>query len=196
MLSEIVPVVARHLLSQADWARQRLVEHAGKRVRVDLLLETVSLCISDDGYVEAAAHGDGVDLVITITPVVAVKWLSDRQAAWREARVDGDMELAAAISHVIANLRWDYEEDLSRVVGDIAAHRLARTARHISALPAHVMESAARNTAEFLSEESRLLATPLRFEEFANEVDELRDAVARLDKRLEKLAQRLGTSVP
>ena len=189
MLNEILPGIASHLLSQAEWARRRLAEHAGKQLRVDLLLGSAVLRIGADGDVQAGDPHETADLVITLTPVAAAQWLTDREAGWRQARVEGDMDLAAAISYVMANLRWDYEEDLSRVVGDIAAHRIAHGARRLSAWPKDAMESAAKAFAEFVSEERQLLTTPLRFEHFANEVDELRDAVERLDKRLVKLAQ-------
>lgn len=198
MLNEIVLGTSRHLLGPAQWARSRLREHAGKQVRVDLLLlpAPVLLRIASDGFLEHGEPDAAPDLVVKLTPVAAAKWLSDREAAWREARVEGDMELAAAVSHVMSHLRWDYEEDLSKAVGDVAAHRLAGGARRLSAWPAEAAESLARAVAEYLSEERRALATPLAVEEFTAGVDELRDAVERLDKRIDRLVRRLGETAP
>ncbi len=51
------------------------------------------------------------------------------ESAWREIEVGGDTDFAAAINHIARNLRWDVEEDLSRIFGDIAAHRMAETGR-------------------------------------------------------------------
>lgn len=191
MLDQIVVGASRHLLQPAQWARTRLAEHAGKQVRVDLALTAVSLSIAADGYIEHGEPGATPDLVIVLTPVAAVKWLADREAGWRDARVEGDADLAAAVSFVMANLRWEYEEDLSAVVGDVAAHRIGRGARQFSAWPAEAAESLARAAAEYLSEERRVLATPLAVEEFTDEVDELRDAVERLEKRIDRLARQL-----
>ena len=198
MLNEIVISTSRHLLDPAQWARSRLREHAGKQVRIDLLPvpALVVLRIAPDGYLEHGESEATPDLAVTLTPVVAARWLVDREAAWREAKVEGDMELAAAVSHVISNLRWDYEEDLSKVVGDVAAHRLARGARRLSAWPAEAAGSFARAVAEYLSEERGALATPLAVEEFTAGVDELRDAVERLDKRIDRLASRLDETAP
>jgi ubiquinone biosynthesis accessory factor UbiJ len=119
-------------------------------------------------------------------------WLIDRGRAWREARVSGDTELAAALSFVAANLRWEFEEDLSRVVGDVPAHRAGQTLRAAARWPAQVARAGALNAAEYLSEETRLLATPLDCEDFSLAVDELRDAAERLDKRLAHLEGRLA----
>ena len=196
MLNEIVLGTSRHLLGPAQWARSRLCEHAGKQVRVDLLLAPapVLLRIASDGYLEHGEPDVAPDLIVKLTPVAAARWLSDREAAWREARVEGDMELAAAVSHVMSNLHWDYEEDLSKMVGDVAAHRLASGARRLSAWPAGAAESLARAMAEYLSEERHALATPLAVEEFTTEVDEIRDAVERLDKRIDRLIRRQDES--
>ncbi|UCH49616.1 MAG: sterol-binding protein [Betaproteobacteria bacterium] len=196
MLKGVVVAVAQHLLRQAQWARARLAEHAGKQVRIELPLAAVLLRIAADGDVETGESGAAADLVVTLSPGAAAKWPIDRQAAWREARIDGDMELAAAISYVMANLRWDYEDDLSRVFGDVVAYRLARGVRQLSAWPGEAAQSLAQGAAEFLSEERHVLATRLCVEEFTEQVDELRDAVERLDKRIDKLAQRVAESSP
>ena len=44
-------------------------------------------------------------------------------------RVEGDVQLAADVNWLVDHLRWDIEEDLSRVIGDAPAHALARAAR-------------------------------------------------------------------
>lgn len=196
VLNEIVLVVGQHLLRQASWASARLVEHAGKQVRVVIPLETILLRIAADGGIEVGNPEVASDLTVSLSPAAAAKWLVDRKGAWRDARVEGDSELAAAISYVVANLRWDYEDDLSRVVGDAAAYRIARGIRQLSAWPVDAAQSMARGVAEYLSEERQILATPLRFEEFAKQVDELRDAVERLEKRVDKLARRISESSP
>lgn len=188
VLTSLVSAVAHHLLDQAEWARSRLKEYAGKRVRVDSPVGPLSMEIADDGQVFPVELDATPDLVISLTPLATAHWFTDRQAAWREARVEGDTGLAAAISHVVSNLRWDFEEDLSRVVGDVAAHRIGQGVRRLSAWPGDAAGSAARGVAEYLSEESHLLATPLQVEEFGKNVDDLRDAVERLDKRIDRLA--------
>ncbi len=196
MLNGIVLAGAQHLLRQAQWARKRLAEHAGKQLQVELPLATVLLRIAADGNVEATESAAPADLTVTLSPNSLARLAVDRDAAWREARVDGDMELAAAISYVVANLQWDYEDDLSLVVGDVAAYRIARGARQLSAWPGQAALSLAQGIGEYLAEERQLLATKLCAEEFTEEVDELRDAVERLDKRIDQLAQRIAESSP
>ena len=42
------------------------------------------------------------------------------------------MQLAADVNWLIANVRWDAEEDLSRVVGDAPAHAVASVGRRVA----------------------------------------------------------------
>lgn len=196
MLNALALAVGQHLLRQAPWARTRLAEHAGKQVLVRLPLGTILVCIGTDGGIDSGTAETQPELTVTLSPAAAAKWLVDREGAWRAARVEGDSELAAALSYIVANLRWDYEEDLSRVIGDIAAHRIARGVQHLSAWQADTAQSLSRNVSEYLSEERQVLATPLRMEEFATEVDEIRDAAERLEKRIDGLVRRVGESRP
>lgn len=196
MLEGIVITVARHLLSQAQWARTRLAEHAGKQLRVELPMASVLLRITADGDVESGESAAPHDLMVLLSPNSLAKLPLDRDAAWREAKIDGDMELAAVISYVLANLRWDYEDDLSRIFGDVAAYRIARGVRQLSSWPGQAAQSLAQGMGEYLAEERQMLATKLAAEEFTEQVDDLRDALERLDKRIDRLAQRVAESPP
>jgi len=196
MLNALALAVGRHVLRPASWARERLAEHAGKQALVLLPLGSILVRINPDGGIDSGNSDAQPELIVTLSSVAAAKWLVDRESAWRAARVEGDAELAAAISYVVANLRWDYEEDLSQVIGDIAAHRVARSVQRLSAWQADTAQSLARGVAEYLTEERQLLATSLRLEEFTGEVDEIRDAVERLDKRIDRLVRRLSESSP
>jgi len=46
-------------------------------------------------------------------------------------KIEGDVQLAAELGWLAENLRWDFEEDLSRVVGDIPAHAMADAAKRV-----------------------------------------------------------------
>ncbi len=78
--------------------------------------------------------------------------------------------------------------------GDIAAHRMADAGRSAAAWPGQAATGLAESFAEFLTEEKHLLVTPLRAAEFLRDVDELRDAAERLDKRIQHLQRRIRSS--
>ncbi|MCF8199792.1 MAG: hypothetical protein K9J42_13575, partial [Sulfuritalea sp.] len=88
---------------------------------------------------------------------------------------------------VIRNLRWDAEEDLSKLVGDIAAHRIVEGGREFAAWQQQAAQNLAENFAEYFTEELPMIARQADVEEFSADIDRLRDDVARLEKRLQRL---------
>jgi ubiquinone biosynthesis protein UbiJ len=112
------------------------------------------------------------------------------KTAWQDIEITGDTDFAAAIHHVAHNLRWDVEEDLSRVFGDIAAHRMVETGRTLNRWGGQALENTGRAFAEYWTEERPLIAGRRDLDEFNREVDALRDDAARLEKRIENLSNR------
>jgi len=111
-------------------------------------------------------------------------------SAWREIDITGDTDLASAIHHVARNLRWDFEEDLARVFGDVAAHRMAEAGRTLRRWGEQAADNTGRTFAEYWTEEQPLIAAARDLEEFSRAVDQLRDDAARLEKRLEQLGRK------
>ncbi len=109
------------------------------------------------------------------------------------ARVEGSAEFATELAYVLKNLRWDFEEDLSRAVGDIAAHRIAGG---FAAFADWQKEAAARfaeNIGVYVTAEAPLLVAHADHETFPDDVAALRSAVERAERRVEAAAQSLGS---
>lgn len=190
MINETLIGAANHLLKDADWALDRLRPYSGKRARLEIGLLRLDFLVTAEGSLVAAGGNAAVEVTVRVPPALVPRWLAERDAASREVRIEGDSEFASAISFVAANLRWDFEEDLSRLLGDIIAHRIGETVRGMARWRRDTARAANANLAEYLTEERHLLPTRLQAESFMHEVDELRDAVERLDKRLARLEAR------
>ena len=191
VLSPAVAAAANHLLRGAAWARDDLKQHAGKTARFELLPFAVSLTALENGEVSAAA-GDAVPAVtLKLTAGLMLRLAARDESAWKEVDVVGDTDFAATISHLARDLRWDVEEDLSRVFGDIAAHRMTETGRTLRRWSEQSAENMARSVTEYWTEERPLIASAHAVREFVGEVDALRDDIARIEKRLELLRAQL-----
>ena len=83
------------------------------------------------------------------------------------------------------------KEDLSKLVGDIAAHRIVDTARHGHEWRQDATQRLTENVAEYLTEEKRAFITADDLETLARENETLRDDLARLDARINKLTSAL-----
>jgi ubiquinone biosynthesis protein UbiJ len=143
--------------------------------------------VQTTGEVDAAVPNAARDLDVRISPFLLPRLAAGEEAAYREIEMQGDMELAQEVSYLARNLSWDAEEDLSKVVGDIAAHRIASGARELRHWGRDAGLRVAQGAAEYWTEESPLIASRVKVRAFVQEVSDLRDAVERLEKRIEKL---------
>jgi ubiquinone biosynthesis accessory factor UbiJ len=177
-----------HVLRSAPLAMERLRKHAGRTVAFHVGPVTLAFTIQTTGEVTAALPDTPHDLDARLSPFLLPRLAAHDEAAFREIEMQGDMELAQDISFLARNLTWDVEEDLSRAVGDIAAHRLVAAVRGMREWGRDASLRVAQGAAEYWTEESPLIATRVKVDSFVSEVAELRDAVERLGKRIEKLS--------
>ena len=176
-----------HVLRSAPLALERLRPHAGRTVAFHVGPATFAFTIQTTGEVTAALPGVSRDLEVRMSPFLLPRLAAGEDAAYREIDMKGDMEFAHEISFLARHVTWDFEEDLSRGIGDIAAHRVAGAARGLARWSREAGIRTAAGAAEYWTEESPLIASRVKVEDFVREVGELRDAAERLEKRIERL---------
>lgn len=186
MISQAFCHIVNHALDDADWARARLKPHAGKRVRFEVAPLAVGLAVDESGRV-AADHAAQPELTVRLTHFLLPRLLLGDEAAFRQVEALGDTELAQDVDFLFRHLRWDVEEDLARVFGDIAARRMAAGGRALARFPLQAAAALGRMSVDYLQEEAPTLARRERVSAFVAEVDRLRDDVERLEKRLARL---------
>lgn len=179
-----------HLLRDASWAREELGRFAGRTARFESAPFILSLTVLDSGEVALAAADAAPAVTARLTPGIMLRLAARDEAAWREIEIGGDTDFAAVINHVARNLHWDVEEDLSRIFGDIAAHRMAEAGRTLQRWGKQAIDNTGRSFTEYWTEEQPLIAGARDIEAFNRAVDQLRDDAARLEKRAENLLNR------
>ena len=177
-----------HLLRSAAWARERLTPHAGKTARFDIAPFSLAITVLPSGEVAEVPRTDASDVRFTLTPGIAMRMLVSRAPVWQEVHVDGDNALARDVLHVAQNLRWEAEEDLSRIFGDIVALRIVRAGGDLLRWQRAAAGNLGRSAVAYLTEERPVLASRSQIDRFNREIDKLRDDAARLEKRIERLA--------
>lgn len=183
------PVVAAldHLLTRESWARERLRPHAGAVVRIDGGALLLTLRIDEHGMLVACETGVEPDVTLTLPADAPFRLLLDRQSLFAGIRLAGSADIAEALAFVFRNLRWDVEEDLARVVGDIPARRLNLLGRRLLQQIGETGRRLTVNVAEYASEEAQIVVPAREVVSFTSEVDRLRDDLARLEKRVQRL---------
>jgi ubiquinone biosynthesis accessory factor UbiJ len=190
MFDPAVIAFINHLLRGASWAREELGQFAGRTARFEAAPFALSLTVLDSGEVAPAAADAAPAVTARLTPGLMLRLAARDDAAWREIEIGGDTDFAAVINHVARNLRWDVEEDLSRLFGDIAAHRMAETGRTLHRWGKQALDNTGRSFSEYWTEEQPLVAGARDIEAFNRAVDQLRDDAARLEKRVGQLLNR------
>ena len=189
LLAPPVTVALNHLLEAEPWARERLVPFAGAIVELrSAFLPPMRLAITAEGRVWPAGREEPASLVLTFGREVVPALIRGEDHLARAVQTEGDARLASEMLFLVRHLRWDAEEDLARVLGDAAAHRLATGAREFFASQREALARTAENFAEYVLEERQLVAHPAAFEEHRGAVAALRDAIERLEKRVQRLA--------
>jgi len=107
-------------------------------------------------------------------------------------RLEGDARLGQQFRDLLRGVDLDWEEWLSRLTGDLVAHRIGETLRGLTGWLDRTSGSLQDNLGEYLREESGTLPTRDEVEGFMDDVDHLREDVDRLAARLARLERSLG----
>jgi ubiquinone biosynthesis protein UbiJ len=174
------------LLAAEPSARARLARFAGDTLELRAPpLPTLRLRIVEGGTVEAG--GGDPALSMTLKPELLAALGRGEEHALRAVEVRGNARLASEVLLLARHLRWDAEEAMSRVIGDVAAHRLAEAARAFAAWHLDAAQRLIGALADYATDEKQLLARRGDLDALAESVGSLRDSIARLDKRIARL---------
>lgn len=178
-----------HVLGGEAWARERLRLFAGQHLRLQGGPLAIELTVDSQGFLQRREPQAGETPAVTIElPADApFRLLRGRDAVFGAARLTGSADFAETLAFVFRNLRWDIEEDLSRVVGDIVAHRLVHSGRSLLAWQRRSAANLAANVSEYLEEEAELLVSRQEGRDFAVTVAALAKEAEALEMRLKRL---------
>jgi ubiquinone biosynthesis protein UbiJ len=159
---------ANHVLEGAAWARERLAPFAGRAIALRApLLPTLVATITPQGRLEPGGPAAAVTIELPFL------------------KISGEPELAAVVDELARTLRWDIEEDLSRVFGDVLAHRAVDGARALRGWQADAAARFGEALAGYAGDEARLVVR-------RPELGALAESVERLARALDALEQRIG----
>ncbi len=191
--------VVNHLLVREPWALERVKPHAGKCVKLTCTPVSIALVAQADGLFVATSEVDAGRFDVTIAvPLDALPaFLQGSQGTvMKHVRIEGDAEFATTLAKLAEHLRWDPEEDLARVIGDAPAHRVGRIARAVQDQAQRTGRNLLDSFAEFFLDERPQLVRKSALEAFNAELSKARDALARVEKRIERIEQHKALQRP
>ena len=187
-LTPLQAVLNRNIAASSS-ARALCKRLSGKVMALHLEAMPLSIFFACDGEHMAltTTHDLPADATLTGTPLSLLRLAGPTpEAALRAGavRIEGDAEVAQTFSQLLKHARPDLEEELSRYVGDVAAHQVGNIARSALSFARQASDTFAQNVAEYLQEEGRDVPTRTEADEFVAGVDKLRDDVERLAARI------------
>ena len=119
-----------HVLMQEKEAQDRLARKKGSVLHIRWGLFALDLLVTPAGLLDVAEPSAKPDLLVAVaadSPMVVLQSVIAGKSP--PVKIEGDVQLAAELGWLAENVKWDFEEDLSRVLGDIPAHTIAEAFR-------------------------------------------------------------------
>jgi len=187
MFKPLIQFVLQHLMQQNSWTALLLQPYAHKNLRLDFKVAQATLTILNNGELAVAGDSAEADATIHLPPSLAMRLLRQDPLAHSLIKIDGDTALGIEVGKILSAIRWDIEDDLSKVVGDVAAYQVVQIGQE----KLQRWQSQAKNLGEMLveywQEEQPIIAKKTRVEQFNQAVDQLREDTDRLQQRVNKL---------
>jgi ubiquinone biosynthesis protein UbiJ len=164
-----------HVLAAEPWASAELAKHAGKAIALEMPFGRFAVQINNNGLLDAVRHSDPsaqnpdgevlspvrTALVLTISSQALATLLTSsgpiRENAFKSVTIAGDADLAQLLGRLAGQLRWEYEEDLSKLIGDAPAHFAVAQGKKIVSAGKAASRDLLENAVEYLSEEKKIL---------------------------------------
>jgi len=183
-----------HVLGSEPWASAELAKHAGKTILLQLPLGELCFEISAAGLLGTLKEADSPSLTLEVSSKalgdLAASSSNLREQAFKAVKITGDADLAQLIGRLAGQLRWEYEEDLARLVGDAPANFAVRQGKKLIFTSRSAVSDLLDNVVEYVSEERKVLLNKRDFISYKSELNDLRESVDRLEKRVQLLEQK------
>lgn len=195
MLAAALEAAINRVLALDPDAGEGIRRLQGKLLQVDLEGLGIALFLDFDfGSVLVAADSGGreADTRVSGSPVAlfalaAPEELGDWGAPGSGVRIEGDATLARDIGKLFNALDLDWPEALADLLGDTLGYQVASGLQQGAAALRQAAASAADVATRYFREERGWLATREEVRTFGQAVDELGDAVDRLQAQLDEL---------
>ena len=187
-----------HALKLDPDALQRVRALAGKVIGVELLGLNLKFYLIPDniGLQLRAETQSDVDVWLRGAPLSMMRMGlgGDQQKALFSGDVEivGDTETGQLVRDIMNDLDIDWEEQISKLVGDVVGHKIGNVVRGVADWASQTRSTVEQDVSEYLQEESRLLPHREEIGPFLEAVDTIRGDVDRIEARVQRLLAQRG----
>lgn len=188
-----IETLINQYLSLDPHALDQLADMEGKVIAIDIagINESLYFFPGMDGLMVLAEFDGEADTRLKGTPFALARLGFAENAApvlfSGDVIISGDTRLGHQFKKVLGQINIDWEEQVSLYFGDVVAHQLGNAARRFSSWFSRSKNSLQLDLGEYLQEEQHFVPARAEVDRFINKVDEVRNAVDRLQARINRL---------
>lgn len=189
-----------HILKHDPAAIAALGRHQGRLLGIKVIGGTnITVRLLDNG-IQLGMSSDHVDTEVTLSgsmkDFIGLARAEDKASELINSNIDmdGDTELALAVTRIVQKLGIDWEAVISPVTGGVIAHQLGKGFRNLLGWGRTTSATYRQAGKDYLEDEARLITPEPLARQFSNDVDELRLATDRLSARIAQLQQHATTN--
>jgi ubiquinone biosynthesis protein UbiJ len=181
-----------HVLTAEPWAMAELARHAGKVILLKLPVGNLCFELTPEGSLSSLTDFDipSLELEVSAEVLSSLGASGLREQAMKSVKITGDADLAQLLGRLAGQIRWEYEEDLAQLIGDAPANFVVRQGKKFVSAGQSATSDLLANVVEYVSEEKKVLLNKRDFMIRKNELNILRDAVDRMEKRIQLLERK------
>lgn len=149
-----------------------------------LLADGIALSLDNQAEPDVILCGRTADFV-------PVAMANDKAAALMasDIEIEGDTQLATALSHLASSLDIDWEAMVAPITGGLVAHQLGQGLRGLVSWGQQTATTLMKASSDYVQDEVHWVTPAPLLERFSQDVDQLRLRVDRLAARIEQLEQ-------
>ena len=191
MIEKIRKIILDHLLSQNDWMQSKLIDHKNKVVVIEISGLKNILKIDENGLLHSLNKSEDIDCIIKLTVNDFINQLINKNNG--SISIEGDLELANQVSQVLKKIEWDFEEDLSKYIGDIPAIKVTKVLKKIVTDSQKNISNITGSLLEYWQEENKILTKKRDVEIFNSAVDKIVEDTERLEAKMKIIIEKIKT---
>jgi ubiquinone biosynthesis protein UbiJ len=176
-----------HLIEQERWAHELLLPREGQSISIALPIGDFQIAIQEGMFVNVGNNNpSSVNLVITQEAI----WTflkEGKSGAMKFVKISGDIDFAADLNRLAADLKWEVEEDLSKLVGDAPARRVVLESQKMVHQTQLAMTDLKGGIRDYLVHEKNILVDSQQMNDFKSQLRLLRDQIDRAEKKVNQL---------
>jgi len=134
-------LMINHILSKEPQAMNRLKRQKGRSIEVKWHQFVCRVNCTPAGLIELCqqaplhaqtnmARAPDLSIELMESSVIALIQLF-ANAEKPPLHIQGDVQFAAEVNWLVDHVRWDVEDDLAKIIGDVNAHQLGKVARYV-----------------------------------------------------------------